>query len=164
MIRALFLGLSALALSACGFSPMHATGETSLANIAVELKKGPDVTDNQAGFYMTQRLRDRIGKASDTPDYVLRLGPRYNRGRLGITGDDVASRYDVTLSSTYELVQSQTGKVVDRGRVSAITTFGAPAGPFGIVTADDTGTRQAAKEIADRLVIVLAKHFAENPS
>jgi len=162
--RALFVSLTALALSSCGFSPMHATSSngSTLQDISVQLDKGNDVSDNQAGFFITQRLRDRIGAGGER--YRLEVTPGYRRSRLGIRDDDVASRYDVTLRSRYKLYDVKSGELLDKGSVSSITTFGAPSGPFGVITADDQGTRQAAKEVADRLVVELAKYFANQPA
>lgn len=164
MIRTFTLSLAALALTACGFTPMHSPSAagTTLRDISVQLDKGSDVADNQAGFFITQRLRDRIGV--DGERYRLELTPGYRRSRLGIRDDDVASRYDVTLRSRYELYDAKTGELLDKGSVSSITTFGAPSGPFGVITADDQGTRQAAQEVADRLVVELAKYFANQPA
>ena len=171
MMRALLLTLAAtgasLTLGGCGFAPLHATSGSAQAAglnaIDIQLESTTDVTDNQAGFFMVQNLRDRVGNAGETAKYTLSLTPRYRRRRLGITGDDVASRYDLSLSTKYKLIDAVTGETLDRGTVQAVTTFGAPQGPFGIITADDVGTRQAAKEVSDRLVVALAGYFAENP-
>lgn len=171
MMRKFLISLTLLAaplvISACGFSPMHAkmgaTDATNLKAISVVLQETPDVTNNQAGFFVVQNLRDRIG-SSKTAKYMLRVTPAYSTRRLGITGNDVASRYDVTLRSSYQLLDIKTGDVLDTGNVQAVTTFGAPVGPFGIVTADDVGTRQAAKEVSDRLIVDLARYFSDNPA
>ena len=165
MMRSLklsILALSALTLSACGFTPMHQTGATgtSLQDVAVVIDKTSDVSDNEAGFYIAQRLRDRIGTTGST--YTLTIEPSYGRSPLGITDSDIASRYDVRVGAKYVLRDTKTGDRLDRGTVSGITTFGAASGPYGIITADDIGTEQASKDVADKLIIALAKYFADN--
>lgn len=165
MIRAFFIA-SALVFSAvlsgCGFTPMHsATGANApLANVDIQLQKGSDVVDNQAGFFMLQRLRDRVGTQSETAPYALEITPSYRRRRFGLTDADIASRYEITVSSRWKLIDVKTGKTVDRGNASATSTFGAPGGPYGVITADNVGVEQSAKEAADKLILQLARAFA----
>ena len=161
MIRA-FLISSALLLSACGFSPLHGTNGTAapLANIDIDTVKGSNVVDNQAGFFVTQRLRDRIGTQTDAAPYRLEITPSYRRRRLGLTNADVASRYDITVTARWNLIDTKSGKRLSQGNTSAVTTFGAPDGPFGVITADNVGVEQAAQETADKLILDLARYFA----
>ena len=158
--------VAAGALTGCGFTPLHgATGAAApLANVNIELEKGSSVVDNQAGFFVTQRLKDRIGTQSDTAPYTLQITPAYNRQRFGLTDADVASRYDITVRANWVLLDSKSGNKLDRGRTSSTVTFGAPEGPFGVITADNVGVEQAAKETADKLVIALAKYFQSEAS
>lgn len=165
MIRALFIPLAILlsgVLTGCGFSPLHGTtGATApLANINVQMQKGANVVDNQAGFFVTQRLRDRIGTETDEAPYMLEITPNYRRSRFGLTDADVASRYDITVTADWVLLDSENGKTLDAGRALSTVTFGAPAGPFGVITADSVGVEQSSRETADKLVIQLARYFA----
>lgn len=166
MMRIFFLPLAFLLsalLAGCGFSPLHsATGAAApLANMSIQMNKGADVVDNQAGFFVTQRLRDRIGTSSDAAPYQLKFTPRYSRRRLGLTNADVASRYDITVTATWELIDTKTGKSLKKGRSASIVTFGAPAGPYGVITADNVGVEQSAKETADKVIVDLARYFAQ---
>ncbi len=162
--KALWLALSLLiagALSGCGFTPMHgASAAAPLADINIDLKKGSSVVDNQAGFFVLQRMRDRIGNPSDASPYLLEITPIYRRRRLGLTNADVASRYDISVTAQWALVDAKTGKKLDRGRAASIVTFAAPDGPFGVITADNVGVEQAAQETADKLIIDLARYFS----
>jgi len=83
MIRTALLSLSALALSACGFTPVHQStaNGSALQDIAITVEKGDDVTKNQTGFLLTQRLRDRMGDGGATPNYRLEITPDYSRRR-----------------------------------------------------------------------------------
>lgn len=168
MMRSLFvtstLFLSA-ALSGCGFTPMHGSAggaAAPLANVDVQLLDGTSVLDNQAGFFVTQRLNDRLGANPESAPYALKIRPRYGRARFGLTDSDIATRYDVSVSVGWELIDTKTGKTVDRGAATSTTTFGAPAGPYGVITADNVGVEQAAGETADKLILQIAKYFAAN--
>ncbi len=161
MMRTLFI-LFAFVLAGCGFTPLHQSGAdgTRLADVVVQLEKGQKVADNRAGFLLTQRLRDRIGNASSSSPYEIRITPSYKRQRLGLTDGDVASRYDVTVRASWVLVDKKTGKNLTRGNTSTVSTFGAPSGAYGVITADNVGVEQASKQTADKLVIELARYFA----
>jgi len=166
MMRALFIPIAlfiSAGLAGCGFSPMHGTAGASapLANMAVQLQKGADVVDNQAGFFVEQRLRDRIGVQSGTAPYTLKITPRYSRNRLGLTVADVASRYDIIVMARWELIDTKTGDSLTKGSSRSVVTFGAPAGPYGVITADNVGIEQSAKETADKVIVQIASYFAE---
>jgi len=166
MIRTLFISLalttSGLILTGCGFTPVHqgtANGSV-LQDIFIQVDKGNDVTNNQAGFLLTQRLRERMGNGGAAPKYRLEIEPVYSRRRLGITDQDVASRYDISVKANYRLYDTKTGDQLTRGDVSSVSTFGAPIGPYGVITADNVGVEQASKETADKLIRDLARYFA----
>jgi LPS-assembly lipoprotein len=154
-------------LTACGFTPMHAPGQFSggvgFGDVSIELVSGrnEDAGDKEIGFYVMQRLRDRVGENQGR--HVLELTPRLLRQRIGISADDVASRYDSILEIKYKLIESKTGEVLDRGKVKGASTFGAPIDPYGTVAADKNAKQQTAKELADRLLIKLAAYYSENP-
>lgn len=166
MMRIYFIAFALLLsglLTGCGFSPMHSKvgANAPLSNIDLQLEKGTAIVDNQAGFFVLQRLKDRIGTPTTTAPYQLKISPKYSRRRLGITNADVASRYDITVQARWELIDAKTGKTLKRGRSQSVGTFGAPEGPFGVITADNVGVEHSSKETADRLLIQLAQYFAE---
>jgi len=155
---------AALFLTACGFTPLHGVAggsDAPLANVDVQLLDGNTVVDNQAGFFVTQRLNDRIGTQAETALFALEITPAYRRRRFGLTDADIASRYDVSVAARWKLINQKTGRVMRRGNTTTTTTFGAPDGPYGVITADNVGVEQAAGETADKLILELAKYFAE---
>ncbi len=157
--------LTAPILTGCGFTPMHGTSlganTDKFQDISIQINDGRDAGDKEAGFLVMQRLRDRIGE--NTGKHILDLTPRLRRQRLGISADDVASRYDSILEMDYKLLDAKSGKILERGKVKGISTFGAPIDPYGIVAADNNAKQQTAKEVADRLLVKLAGYYAENP-
>lgn len=150
-------------LTACGFTPMHGGGLGSNAakfeDISIQINDGRDAGDKEAGFLVMQRLRDRIGE--NTGKHILELTPRLRRQRLGISADDVASRYDSILEVNYKLMDAKSGRILNKGKVKGTSTFGAPVDPYGIVAADNNAKQQTAKEVADRLLVKLAGYYAE---
>lgn len=153
--------LSTLWLSACGFSPVHSTPANSKAtfqNIDVKLIETTKTISNEGGFYIQQRLRDRLGTSGDL--YTLEITPGLSAGRLGISARDIASRYDYTLTSNYRLLDTKTGAVLTKGTVSTVSTFGAPVDPYGLEITQTNSTRAIASDNADRLIGKLAAYFA----
>lgn len=154
-----------LGLSACGFTPMHSpqalsvNGTQPLEMVTIDMEDGKDVNDKEAGFYVLQRLRDRVGNHDGK--YTLTVSPTWRRGRLGISANDVASRYDGTVTATYTLTEKKTGNVLDKGRVTAVSTFAASRDPYGVIAANDNAIQTTAAEAADRLIIKLASYFSK---
>ncbi len=165
MIKKFLIGLIVLPLfTACGFTPMHApsTGSSgiSFGDVSIKIKDGVDQGDKEAGYYVMQRLRDRIGV--NTGKHVLTLNPTLSRAGFGVNSIDVASRYDSIVTINYTLSDAKNGDVLTNGSVKAISTFGAPEDPYGLIAADKNALQQTTKEAADRLLIKLASYYA-NP-
>jgi len=164
MIKRTFLALgSATLLSACGFTPVHApalgTNSSAFKSIAVETIVKGDEIDKEAAYYLGQRLRDRLG--GEGSRHVLKVTPTLRRARLGISGDDIATRYDVSISSRYVLEDITTGDVLDSGSVSAVSSFGAPRDAYGRIAAEKNATQTVAAESADRILLRLASYYAK---
>lgn len=156
--------IAALTFSGCGFTPVHAPTNLSvseaapLQNMALIMEDGRDANDKEIGFHMQQRLKDRL--ASNSAQYTLTITPRWTRGRLGISADDVASRYDGNARAEFVLTDTKTGNILDKGRVTATSTFAASDDPYGVITANDNAIQNTAREAADRIIFKLAAHFA----
>jgi LPS-assembly lipoprotein len=158
IVRAASLLIGFGFLTACGFKPMHAPetfgGKSyNYSDIAVAT-----TSEEKIDFLLKQSLRDRFGENVDT-DYVLNISPKLSRRGLGIGDDDVASRYDLSMTANFELVERKSGDVVFKDRVRAVSTYAAPRDPYGAVSAQNNATEQVASETADRIIIRLAGYF-----
>lgn len=163
MKKFITLAIALPLLTACGFTPMHSpslgANAAKFEDISIQVNDGRDAGDKEAGFLVMQRLRDRIGE--NTGKHILELTPKLRRQRLGISADDVASRYDSILEVNYKLMDAKTGRILNKGKVKGTSTFGAPVDPYGIVAADNNAKQQTAKEVADRLLVKLAGYYAD---
>jgi len=165
MIKKTFISLLAFPLlTACGFTPMHApfTGANGLSfeDVSIQITDGADQGDKEAGFFVMQRLRDRIGE--NTGQHILTLNPTYTRTGFGVNVNDVTSRYDSAIALDYTLTDAKSGDVLTTGQVRSVSTFGAPTDPYALIAADKNALQQTTKEVADRLLIKLASYYA-NP-
>jgi len=151
-----------LGLTGCGFSPVHAPVQSGLTtgfqNITIETVKTGNPNNDEGGFFLKQRLRDRLGTSGG--DHILRITPKLDQRNLGFSGDDIASRNDLTLTAYYELVDGASGDILDSGNVRSVSSFGVPLDAFGQQAAQENATRTLAQETADRLLARLARFYS----
>ncbi len=163
IVTALVLSTS---LAACGFKPMHTAAKLAEApafnSIKVELVDPDRVTQKEAGYHLQQHLFNRLGQNSGP--HILRLDPTAGRRPYGLTTNDVASRFDMSLRVKYQLINSVDGKTLDKGEIRAVTTFGASRDVYGRIAAQQNAAEQVARDAADRILVRLAAYYNNNPS
>ena len=105
---------------------------------------------------------DRIGQGDGT--HILEITPTLIQRRQGITGDDIASRFEISLTAGYRLVDNKTGEVLTKGGLRSISSFGSPTDPYGRISAEESAAERLATSIADDLIIALSKYYADEDS
>ena len=165
----IFLIISALFLTACGFQPLHqnikaGAGGTPLNQIALDSNYTDDADDKRAAFLITQSLRERVSDTVSAPTYRLSYTPSVRRTGLGVGVDDVASRFDYNIYTRYSLTDAKTGEVLKKGRIYSVATFGAPRDPYGRIVAEGNAAEQASQQAADRLITDIALYFSDAES
>lgn len=159
MIRggsSLLVPLAALALVACGFTPMHAerpAGETPGLAVAV------DTIPGSAGFVLRERLVERLGTPSQ-PDYRLSVALELRDEGAAVTREDITTRYIVTGTASYRLQPLGRPDEALEGAVSAQTAYSAPAddtaSAFASRAAALDARERVAQTLADRIVLRLS--------
>jgi len=151
------LGLT-LGLGGCaGFTPLYASQGVSPKLAAIEVTQ----PDGRLGFYMREYLEDSLARdRTQAAAYRLSFANRELRVPRGITISNVASRYEVDLSTNYTLTEIATGKVVTRGLVQVNVTYDVQNQPYASLAAQQDGERRVAEQAAERLRIELASYFA----
>jgi len=143
-IAAAFAVLSALAVSACGFTPMYAEPATgsSLRRIAVATQ------DDRLGYRLREQLEDALAwDRSATPLYRLTTQVEQNRRSLGRRIDDTATRYELTVKATWTLTPAAGGTPVT-GVETVTTTYASADQPYAAIAAQQDGEERAASELA----------------
>lgn len=160
-LRVLALFFIASLATSCGFTPLHAPAGAAGAfgNMSVELGPNIKADDKLAAFWVQQRLAERLGSDSEVAQ-ILEITPSTRRGGIGISGQDVATRYDFRLGLKYKLTDAKTGKVLDRGTINSVSTYTATNDPYALIAAEESTTKQLASDTADRLLTRLAGYFA----
>lgn len=159
---ALCFSLTPLTLAACGFTPLHSQSTAAplpAVNLDFTQTQAKGATGDKVEFLLRQSLKDRMAGNSRASPYTLSLDSKLARRSLGIRVDDVASRFDLTLTVEYRLIETKTGDVLDTGTVRAVSTFGAPTDPYGRTTAQFDAEERVSTEASDFLILKLARYF-----
>lgn len=157
-LTAAALGLGALTLGGCGgFIPLYAAQGVSTRMAAIEVSR----PDGRTGFLMGQYLDDELAKdRNQAPVYRLVLKTQETRIPRGIRVDNVASRYEVDVATTYTLVEIATRKIVTSGLVKINVTYASADQPYAGIAAEQDGQQRAAEQSAERIRLELATYFA----
>ena len=152
----------ALTLSSCGFTPMHApVGGQSLSafkNIQIEMVEADDIADSEGTFWLQQALYDRLGTSGGS--HILSLEPSFRRSGIGLTADDIASRYDMEVRVKYSLEDVVTGDILDKGTVTAKSTFGSSRDPYSRIPSEKDTLQNVTKTAADRILTRVAAYYS----
>ena len=147
------LGLAALGLAGCGFTPLYGTpGLTnSLSGIAVSAPQG------RVGDLLREHLDDVLAHDRGlAPAYSMSLNVSEQRFPRGIRVDNVASRYEYVLTASYALTPTGGSTVVKRGNVRVEVTYDSSDQPYASVVAQQDAQDRAAEEAARRIEVELA--------
>jgi LPS-assembly lipoprotein len=136
--------LGALAVSACGFTPMYAEPGVGspLRRIAVSAQ------DDRLGYRLREQLEDALGwDRSAAPLYRLTTRVEQDRRSLGRRIDDTATRYELTVKATWTLTPVAGGAAVT-GAETVTTTYASADQPYAAIAAQQDGEERAASELA----------------
>lgn len=155
--RIAFFATAFFFLSACGFKPVHSPN--SFGNMGVSYKdiSVRSANNKKLDFLLKQALRDRIGDHTKTR-YVLSVLPKLRRTALGVSTDDIASRYDLVVNTKVRLIDTKINKTIYTYSVRSVSTYGAPRDPYGEISAESNATEQVATEAADQILLRLAHY------
>ena len=157
---ALVVVMALPALSGCGFTPLYgAPGVTSgLAGVDVITPEG------RTGHLLSEDLQDDLaidrGKA---PVYRLALNVDEQRYARGLSTEQLATWYELSLKVSYSLIDIESGKTLTAGIMPVSVSYNAVGDPYAGIVAQQDGQKRAAAEAAQRIRIELASYFASQP-
>ncbi len=150
--------LTALALSACGFTPLYADPAVGspLRRIAVTTQ------DDRLGYRLREQLEDALAwDRGATPLYRLTTQVEQNRRSLGRRIDDTATRYELTVKAGWTLTPVSGGTPIS-GTQTVTTTYATADQPYAAIAAQQDGEERAAAELA-RLICLDLMQALSNP-
>ena len=153
--RVLLLGLMAVTLSACGFTPLYGVQGVAPTLAAIEVVAPP----GRAGFLLREKLDDALGRGTAAPAYRLTMTLAENRYPRGVRVDNVANRYELQLVIDYSLT-AVNGGVVKTGHIQSAVTYDSADQPYASIAAEQDGQERAAAEAARKIQLDLATWLA----
>ncbi|MBO9710056.1 MAG: hypothetical protein J7521_17785 [Caulobacter sp.] len=158
--KALVSGLlvaGALALSACGFTPLYGPQSVVKGLSGIEVV----AADGRAGFLIREQLDDALAHDPNVlPTYKLVYTITEHRYARGVRVDNVANRYELALTANWRLLDIKTGQQVRAGSAYATATYDSADQPYAAVSAQQDGQERAATEVARKIQLDLAAWFA----
>ena len=151
------LAAATLLLSACGFTPMYGTagGSPILARIAVTAQ------DTRLGYRLREQLEDALGwDRGAQPLYRLTTETVQSRRPLGRRIDDTATRYELTVRTTWTLTPAGAGTPLT-GTETSTSTYAAADQPYAAIAAQQDGEDRAAAELARLIRIDILRALSE---
>lgn len=161
--RGFLLGAAvcAVGLAGCGFTPMYAQSDagSALDDISVQLSE-----HSRGGFLLQQRLNDAFGRHEDHASWKLMVDTSSRRVPRGLRVNNVASRYEITMTVKFELRDAATGKVALKDQIEAMATYDSADQPYAGLAAEQDGEARVAAQAADLLRLRLLRYFAARPT
>ncbi|MEM8772330.1 MAG: hypothetical protein AAGD92_11825 [Pseudomonadota bacterium] len=156
----LFLIISMLTVSACGFKPLYATPQNSNAPTNRQIAIGVVSAPEEVYLYVVEALRDRIVlRDGEQPKYQLVVSANENAQRLAVQIDATVTRYNYRLSGRYQLVELATGEII-RGRATAVTSYNIVSSQYSTLFAENAAREKAAKVLAEEIERDILLRFA----
>jgi LPS-assembly lipoprotein len=151
------LVVGALALSACGFTPLYGPQSVTKGLSAIEVI----APDGRAGYLLREKLDDAFARDVNVlPSHRLVYTLNERRYARGVRVDNVANRYELSLTANWLLLDAKTGKQVRSGSTSAAVTYDSADQPYASIAAQQDSQERAATELARRIQLELATWLA----
>ena len=161
-MRRILAAIFALSLSGCGFHPLYGdwgtTAGTADKLAAIYVEPIPD----KLGYELRNTLIDLFdasGRSSEGA-YRLRVTLSTKSQGIAIQNDAAITRYNDTLTVSYELVDRQ-GKIVTKGEETGLSAYNVVSSPYATLVAQQDADTRAAEDIAYRIRTDLAVFFAQ---
>jgi LPS-assembly lipoprotein len=163
-MRRAFSILAALLLGACGFRPLYGgmNGGMSATLSSIYVEPVPD----RIGYELRNTMIDLLdgpGTAGGA-SYRLKLALSENTQGIALQNDATITRYNDTLTVTYELTDMG-GNLVTKGMETGLSAYNvlpsSASANYGTLAAQQDADKRAAQDIAERIRLDLNVYFAK---
>lgn len=166
MKKLLLIATAGLALTACGFEPMYGSGATLKSgdeNIQsvlaqVEIDNIPD----RSGQILRNNLIDRFyrnGRPA-SPDYVLKVsGIQETVIDLDITEESDATRSQLRLNTTMQLVEKSTGEIVLSRNLSSVSSYNVLVSEFATRVSENNTRETVLNDLARQIELQIGLYL-----
>ncbi|KUF11075.1 LPS assembly lipoprotein LptE [Pseudoponticoccus marisrubri] len=143
--------LAALALGACGFTPVYGpqgSGGTLVDSVLLPEPGRPE------SYLFNRRFEERLGRAPATAPYRLTLQLQTTEQGIGSTSAGSTTRFRVIGRAFYTLTDTATEAVLAEGRTNAFTGYS--------TTGSTVATLAAERDATERLMVLLADQVIDH--
>lgn len=157
----ILLMAAALALAGCGYRPMYGSSATnpgvagSLAAISI-----PEPTD-RPGQLIRNELISSMQAGKGEEKYLLNLTTTVADNGVIQKKQPAVTREAILITTNYELIDRNTGKVVTKGTTFARVPYDVIRQPFADLQAQKDATERAAREVGADIRTRLAAYFSK---
>jgi LPS-assembly lipoprotein len=159
--RLVLLGLGAT-LGGCGFRPLLKAGkegsevQRELAAVEVSMLGG------RLGYLVRDSLLDQLNPTgTEAPSrYLLTISLGRRSSALGIQLDNTITRYNLTLTASFELLEPAGNEILYSSTVRRVASYNVTRAPYATLVAEQDAERRAAEEIGRDISTLLAVHFS----
>jgi LPS-assembly lipoprotein len=155
------LMVAALVLAGCGYRPMYGSSATSpgvagsLSSISI-----PEPTDRTGQLIRNELISSmQTGRGEDK--YMLNLTTTLADNGVILDKQPSVGRQAILITTSYELVDRSTGKILTKGKTFARVPYDVVRQPFADLQAQKDATERAAREVGADIRTRLAAYFAK---
>ncbi len=152
---------AALALSACGFRPLYATGTTPEGMSQYFSQVYVESIPGRQGVHLRNQLMDALTPAGTPSSAAYRLTIKLEdlKEGLAIQENTQITRYNYSLTAKYELRDSVSGEILDKGTTRAIAAYNVVDSQFATQSAERDAQDRAAREVGEDIRLRLGLYF-----
>jgi len=145
----------------CGFQPLHAPGSGAVPSVLSKVDVAP--IPNRLGQVVRNRLFEQLTPRGSpiAAKYRVVVSLRLSKEALAIGRDDSATRYNVSLEATYNLLLVSSGDTVLQGTVRSVAAYNVVSSDYANVVAERDAELRAAREVGDEIKLRLAVYLAK---
>jgi LPS-assembly lipoprotein len=154
-----------LLLTACGFSPIYGSHDTSGAPVAEQLNQvAIDNIPDRPGQMLRNDLIDRMyGKGRPSqPLYHLSIKLRTTEESTGILANSTATLSELHTYGEYRLTDAK-GKELLHGTAHSATSYGLLDQQYATLSAHDSAVERTVAEVSEQITNRLSLYFANPP-
>ncbi|HUO99833.1 MAG TPA: LPS assembly lipoprotein LptE [Rhizomicrobium sp.] len=163
---------AAVLLAGCGFHPLYGVPDTPKGTMQATLRSiYVEPVPERLGYQLRNQLIDLLDGMGEPAGAAYRLsvtltetseaiGVQSQTAPGGITQTAI-TRYNDRLIANYELVDAKTNQVVTKGTETGLSSYNVLSSPYATLIGQQDADRRAAEDIADRIRVDIAVHFAQ---
>ena len=157
--------IAVICLTACGFSPMYGNmSQSNNANVVSQLNQTSiAIIPNRDGQFLRNELIDRFYKAGmpANPRYDLQISQIVETvSDYDITIESEATRRQLKLTTSMELIDKQSEKIVLKRSLLAITSHNVLESEFSTLVTEQSAREAALVDLAKQVERQLTLYFS----